>query len=293
MSVLDTTLIRILIIDSHAIVRSALRLLLDGTPGFQVVGDTGSIAEAIALAHRQNPDIIIFEAASEIIEPAGQHSGSSNGLPHQFAPTSVERAGAPATAPSFASREAQAAHANPDFQASPLFEFLSAAQQSEGIVTDGVDFMPALFEAAPDVQIVVLTGSQDSQLHRRVVAQGAKGLLQKDCAPEVLKRAIECVYNGEVWIERTMMASVLAEIAQTGSAAFSTTPNPATLTKREREVISLLCEGLPNRQIAARLCISETTVRRHLTTIFAKLGVSDRLELVIYAYRHGLAGPLD
>jgi DNA-binding NarL/FixJ family response regulator len=187
----------------------------------------------------------------------------------------------------------QARDADPDLPASPLFDFILASQQNDGVTADVIDYIPALFEAAPDAQIIVLTGSEDGQLHRRVVAQGAKGLLQKDCSPEVLKRAIECVYGGEVWIERTMMASVLAEIAQTGSAAFSATPRPATLTKREREVIALLCEGLPNRQISARLHISETTVRRHLTTIFAKLDVSDRLELVIYAYRHGLAGSID
>ena len=65
----------------------------------------------------------------------------------------------------------------------------------------------------------------------------------------------------------------------------------AMITKREREIISLLGEGLQNKQIASRLSISETTVRHHLTSIFSKLEVSDRLELVIYSYRHGLASP--
>ena len=63
------------------------------------------------------------------------------------------------------------------------------------------------------------------------------------------------------------------------------------LTEREREVTSLIGEGLKNKQIADRLLISETTVRHHLTSIFGKLGVSDRLELIIYAYRYGLAEP--
>jgi two-component system, NarL family, nitrate/nitrite response regulator NarL len=65
----------------------------------------------------------------------------------------------------------------------------------------------------------------------------------------------------------------------------------ATLTEREREVIERACEGLKNKQIADRLFISDTTVRHHLTSIFSKLEVSDRLELVIYAYRYGLARP--
>ena len=63
------------------------------------------------------------------------------------------------------------------------------------------------------------------------------------------------------------------------------------LTVREREVTSLIGEGLKNKQIADRLLISETTVRHHLTSIFGKLGVTDRLELIIYAYRYGLAEP--
>jgi len=66
----------------------------------------------------------------------------------------------------------------------------------------------------------------------------------------------------------------------------------ATLTKREHEIISLLSGGLQNRPIADRLSISETTVRHHLTSIFDKLGVANRLELIVYAYRHGLASPL-
>jgi two-component system, NarL family, nitrate/nitrite response regulator NarL len=67
----------------------------------------------------------------------------------------------------------------------------------------------------------------------------------------------------------------------------------ATLTAREREVILRACEGLKNKEIAERLFISDTTVRHHLTSIFTKLEVSDRLELILYAYRYGLANPPD
>jgi DNA-binding NarL/FixJ family response regulator len=65
----------------------------------------------------------------------------------------------------------------------------------------------------------------------------------------------------------------------------------ATLSGREREVVALVAEGLRNRQIANRLLISESTVRHHLTSIFSKLEVQDRLELTVYAFRHGLAEP--
>lgn len=64
-----------------------------------------------------------------------------------------------------------------------------------------------------------------------------------------------------------------------------------SLTKREREIVALIAEGLTNRELAERMCISEATVRTHLTSIFLKLGVTNRLKLVVYAYRHGLANP--
>jgi len=65
-----------------------------------------------------------------------------------------------------------------------------------------------------------------------------------------------------------------------------------SLTRREREIVALVGEGLTNRELADRLYISEATVRTHLTSIFLKLGVTNRLKLVVYAYRHGLADPL-
>jgi len=319
MPALDTSLIRILIVDNHAIVRAGLRLLLDNYPGFHVVGEAGHIADAVTVAQKEQPDIILFEAAAEVTDPAdlgfaGTSADTSDGAyneepapaaANQFALSAATTATQEKPSRSAAARlaaseittsenaasEKSASEPASDFAPSPLFSFISTSLQNTGAPADSVDFIPVLFEAAPDAQIIVLTGSTNGQLQRRVVAQGAKGLLQKDCSPEVLTRAIECVYAGEVWIERAMMASVLAEIAKTGSVP--ATPQLMSLTAREREVIALLCEGLPNRQISSRLCISETTVRRHLTTIFAKLGVSDRLELVIYAYRHGLAGIAD
>jgi DNA-binding NarL/FixJ family response regulator len=89
------------------------------------------------------------------------------------------------------------------------------------------------------------------------------------------------------------MASVLSEVSRTGKApkADPEAEKIARLTNREREVVALIGEGLKNKDIADRLFISETTVRHHLTSIFDKIGVSDRVELLIYAYRHGLANP--
>lgn len=89
-----------------------------------------------------------------------------------------------------------------------------------------------------------------------------------------------------------MTARVLAHLR--GHATSKVDPKAshiASLTARERMVIALIMDGLPNKQIAVQLNISETTVRHHLTSIFEKLRVSSRLELVIYAFHHGLAKP--
>ncbi len=157
----------------------------------------------------------------------------------------------------------------------------------------GLDIIPELLAIANGTRILVLTGVRDLEAHQQAVRLGAMGVVLKDQPAEVMLKAIAKVHAGEVWIDRAMMASVLSDLSR-GRAAPAADPEAAklaTLTEREREVTRLISKGLKNRQIAERLFISETTVRHHLTSIFSKLGVSDRLELVIYAYRYSLAKP--
>jgi DNA-binding NarL/FixJ family response regulator len=151
-----------------------------------------------------------------------------------------------------------------------------------------VDSIPTILAAAPTARIIVLTGVQDVELHRRAVYLGAVGLVLKDKAYTVLLKAIERVQAGEVWLERAMVAHVLTRMTRPDAYPDPEAAKIATLTERERGVITLIGAGLKNQQIAERLCISRVTVGHHLTSIFGKLGVSDRLALVIYAYRHKL-----
>jgi DNA-binding NarL/FixJ family response regulator len=130
-------------------------------------------------------------------------------------------------------------------------------------------------------------------MHRNCVRSGARGLIQKDAAYEVLIKAIRAVHDGELWFDRSMMSSVLTDVLRK-RAAKQLDPEVAkveSLTERERQVITLVCEARRNKEIAEQLFISDTTVRHHLSSIFSKLEVSGRLELVIYAYRQGLAEP--
>ncbi len=153
---------------------------------------------------------------------------------------------------------------------------------------DALAFLPELCEASPSSRVLVLTGVQNPDAHRRAIRRGAMGIVLKEHAADQLLKAIEKVNKGEVWIERSMMGSMIQE--------FSKPPmvDPElvkieSLTEREREVIALVGEGLKNKQVGERLFISETTVTHHLSSVFSKLEVSDRLELIIYAFRHGLA----
>ena len=153
---------------------------------------------------------------------------------------------------------------------------------------DGLSFLPELCQASPNSRVLVLTGVQNPDAHRRAIRRGAMGIVLKEHAADQLLKAIMKVYQGEVWIERSMMGSMIQEFNK------PTIVNPEvskieSLTEREREVISLIGEGLKNKQVGERLFISETTVTHHLSSVFSKLEVSDRLELIIYAFRHGLA----
>jgi DNA-binding NarL/FixJ family response regulator len=114
------------------------------------------------------------------------------------------------------------------------------------------------------------------------------GIVLKEHAPYQLLKAIMKVHDGEVWIERSMMGSMIHELNKPNTVDPEIT-KIESLTDREREVIALVGEGLKNKQVGERLFISETTVTHHLSSVFSKLDVSDRLELIIYAFRHGLA----
>ena len=155
----------------------------------------------------------------------------------------------------------------------------------------GIDFLPEIFTFSEETKVLVLSGSNDPELHRRAIRLGASGVLSKDKSTELLVKAIERVNAGEAWLDRFTTASLLRELSPRNRAPKK---NPeeikiASLTEREREVIKLVGKGLKNKQIAEKLFISDITIHHHLTSIYSKLEVSDRLELLIYSYRYGLA----
>ena len=156
---------------------------------------------------------------------------------------------------------------------------------------NATESIPALLDTAPATRIVVLTGVRDPEAHRQAVRHGAMGLVLKEHATETLLQALATVRVGGAWLEPMLVAQVLSELTHPRPPP---PPSPeeakiARLTEREREIITLIGEGLRNQDIGTRVYISETTVRHHLNAIFAKLGVASRFELAVYAYQHGLA----
>lgn len=155
---------------------------------------------------------------------------------------------------------------------------------------DGLVLLPRLLASTPKSRVIVLTGSREASVHQEALSRGARGLVLKDKAPMVLLKAIEKVRQGELWFERTLLTQLIDRVAAPESPSpDSDAGRIASLTSREREIIALLGQGLRNQEIADALFINDKTVRNHLTAIFSKLGVSDRFELALFAYRHGLA----
>lgn len=151
----------------------------------------------------------------------------------------------------------------------------------------GLDLLPEL-TAAAGAAVIVLSGSRDAAALAQAVARGARGIVAKDQPADVLLRAIDCVHGGELWLGHATMARVVDSLTRGRGAA---APALDALTPRERRIVAAVVErrGANSKDIAARLFISDHTLRNHLTTIYRKLAVRNRLELVMYAIENGLA----
>lgn len=151
---------------------------------------------------------------------------------------------------------------------------------------DGLAWLPRLVEAAPRARVLILTALRDRARDEEALRAGARGLVLKDAAPDVLLTAVRAVASGALWFDPAVLS---ARAPRGGDAPRVRGAGDAELlTEREREIVARIGRGLRNEAIARELGISEKTVRNHLTAVFAKLGVSGRLELVVYAYQQGL-----
>jgi two-component system nitrate/nitrite response regulator NarL len=153
-----------------------------------------------------------------------------------------------------------------------------------------IDIIPSLINTSERARLILVTGTSDSRVHQQAIEDGVMGVVFKTQQPETLIKAIKKVNAGEVWLERSVIANVLSHRSR-NQPPMRIDPEMESinlLSKREKQVIRLIGQGFKNKKIATQLCVSETTVRHHLTSIYSKLGVSDRLGLLVYAHRYGL-----
>jgi DNA-binding NarL/FixJ family response regulator len=132
-------------------------------------------------------------------------------------------------------------------------------------------------------RVIVLTAAEDDHGVIRAMRLGARGVVLKQSATEVLLKSIHRVHAGEIWLDNRMTAEVINAFSVAERVPRGGKP---LVTDREKEIVQLVVQGFRNKEIGEKLCISEQTVKNHLHNIFDKLGVSDRLELALYALHH-------
>jgi DNA-binding NarL/FixJ family response regulator len=203
--------IRVLLAEDHAVVRSGLLQLLGDLDEMEVVGAATGGEEAVALAAQHKPDVVLMD-----LEMPGM---------------------------------------------------------------DGIEATQRIRSADATVNVVVLTAFSDRSRILDAIDAGAVGYLLKDAEPDELIRGLQAAARGE--------SPLAPKAAQALVAARAEQQGDSELTPREREVLALLADGLPNKVIARRLDISEKTVKAHLTNIFHRIGVSDRTQAALWAQRHG------
>ncbi len=211
-------MIRVVLVDDHAVVREGLARLVDGATDMEVVGTAADGSEVLDVVRRTRPDVVLMDL------------------------------------------------------------------QMPG--TDGVAATRAVVEAGPGAQVLVLTSFSDEERIVAALDAGAVGYLLKDAEADDVLDGIRAVSRGESPIH-PRAARALLGARRAGRDGAGDDP-AATLTPREQEVLSLVAAGLANKQIARRLGISDRTVKAHLTSVFARLGVEDRTQAALWAQRHGL-----
>ncbi|HZP17523.1 MAG TPA: response regulator transcription factor [Terriglobales bacterium] len=213
--------VRILIADDHPIFRDGLRRLLESEPDFQIVGEACDGVEAVALARRFQPDILLLDLAM----PRGP----------------------------------------------------------------GLEALREMSTSSLPVRVILLTAAAEKAQIVEALQLGARGVVLKDSATQILLKSIRAVMGGEYWVGRESVSDLVSYLRGLMQASTAVTRQRGYgLTPRELQIVSAVVAGYANKEIAEHFKISEDTVKHHLSNIFDKLGVSTRLELALFAVNQSL-----
>src|SRR5580692_2218556 len=158
---------------------------------------------------------------------------------------------------------------------------------------DGLSALQSLQQTNKRTRVIVLTASEDKNEFVQAMKLGCSGIVLKQTAPDLIVKSIRKVNSGEIWLDSHTTAAVMRQFStgqegSGGQASGSKSRERSPLSAREREIVALVAQGYKNKEMAEKMFISEQTVKNHLHNIFDKLGVSDRLELALYAIHKGL-----
>ena len=215
-------MISIVLADDQPLVRMGLRRVFDRRHGFDVIAEAGDGADAVEIAARLRPDVVVMD------------------------------------------------------------------MRMPG--TNGAAAIRQIREMEDPPPVLVLTTFDDTQTVHEAVSAGAAGFALKDSSAEDLHRAVREIANGNGWIDFSVARPLLETFGEV-------VPPPerreklSLLTERELHVLKLLGRGRTNSEIADELCVSTGTVKTHVGSILAKLGLRDRVAAVVFAFEHGLATP--
>lgn len=148
---------------------------------------------------------------------------------------------------------------------------------------NGLQVLENLKQQNINIKVLVLTIHNEIEYLFKAIDMGVNGYVLKDSNSMVLKKAITTIYNGESYIQPSLTPLLKEKVEKSEK-----TKKSCPLTKRELQVVELLGEGLYNKEIAERLFISEKTVKNHVSSIFKKIGVTDRTQAVVYAIRNNI-----
>jgi NarL family two-component system response regulator LiaR len=151
---------------------------------------------------------------------------------------------------------------------------------------DGLEALARIKEDNPDAHVLVVTSFDDDERVFPAIKGGALGYILKEASPDLLVQAIRDVHRGELWLHPSIARKVIGELTH---PAEDLPPTAEPLTQRELDVLGLIARGLSNRDIAAKLVLSEATVRYHVTNILSKLHLANRTQAALYALREGLS----